>query len=416
LFQNTRYRTVDFNEKADIYIINTCTVTKEADRKSKQMIRKAIRQNQNAKIIVTGCYAQSNYQDLKKIEGISLIAGNSEKNIISKQIDKLNINHTVIRVKPVKYLREFDNIFKGEASLHTRAWVKIQDGCNRFCSYCKVPYVRGPSRSRLIEDILKEISNLDNRGIKEVVLLGINLGTYGEDLTNENIHLSKLISLINNFKGIERIRLSSIELIDLDDELLDAFIKFPKLCHHLHIPLQSGDDKILKLMNRPYTTSIFYKKISQILRKIPDIAITSDIMVGFPHEDNHSFNNTYNFVREIGFAKIHIFPYSDRERCLATLFSDKVDQKIKKERRNRLLDLSKELSYNFRKKYIGLTANVLIENDMKDKEGRVYSRGITDNYIKVLIPDLTGEKGEIVKVQLNQPCSDYIISKILPKI
>ena len=412
LFQTADYQTVDFNEKADIYVINTCTVTKEADRKSKQMIRKAIHQNQNAKIIVTGCYAQSNYKDLKKIEGISLIAGNGEKNIILRYLEKLNINQTIIRVKPIKFLREFDNIFKGEKSIRTRAWVKIQDGCNKFCSYCKVPYVRGPNRSRLVEDILREIYDLDNRGIKEVVLLGINLGAYGEDLPNKNVNLSKLISLIVNFKGIERIRLSSIELVDLDDELLDVFIKYPKLCHHLHIPLQSGDDKILKLMNRPYNTSIFYKKISQIRKKILDIAITSDIMVGFPQEDNHSFNKTYNFVRKIGFAKTHIFPYSDREKCLATLLPDKVDQKIKKERSKRLLDLSKELSYNFRKKYIGVRVNVLIENEIKDKEGKVYSQGITDNYIKVLIPDLTGEKGELVKVQLNQAYSDYIISKI----
>lgn len=380
------------------------------------MIRKAIRQNQNAKIIVTGCYAQSNYQDLKKIEGISLIAGNREKYIILKHLDKLNINHTVIKVKPVKYLREFDNIFKGKTSLHTRAWVKIQDGCNKFCSYCKVPYARGPARSRLIEDILKEISNLNSRGVKEVVLLGINLGTYGKDMFDKKVNLSKLISLISNFEEIERIRLSSIELDDINDELIDVFIKYPKLCHHLHIPLQSGDDKILKLMNRPYTTSVFYKKISQIMRKIPDIAITTDIMVGFPREDVQSFNNTYNFVKKIGFAKIHIFPYSDREKCLATLFPDKVDQKIKKDRRNKLLNLSKELSCNFQKKYIGSTANILIENEIKSKEGRLYSKGSTDNYIKVLIPDLTGRRGELVKVQLYEPHPEYIISKILPKI
>lgn len=380
------------------------------------MIRKAIRQNQNAKIIVTGCYAQSNYQDLKKIEGISLIAGNREKYIILKHLDKLNINHTVIKVKPVKYLREFDNIFKGKTSLHTRAWVKIQDGCNKFCSYCKVPYARGPARSRLIEDILKEISNLNSRGVKEVVLLGINLGTYGKDMFDKKVNLSKLISLISNFEGIKRIRLSSIELDDINDELIDVFIKYPKLCHHLHIPLQSGDDKILKLMNRPYTTSVFYKKISQIMRKIPDIAITTDIMVGFPREDVQSFNNTYNFVKKIGFAKIHIFPYSDREKCLATLFPGKVDQKIKKDRRNKLLNLSKELSCNFQKKYIGSTANILIENEIKSKEGRLYSKGSTDNYIKVLIPDLTGRRGELVKVQLYEPHPEYIISKILPKI
>ena len=374
------------------------------------MVRKAIRQNQNAKIIVTGCYAQSNYQDLKKIEGISLIAGNREKNIILQQIDKLNINHTIIKVKPVKYLRKFDNIFKGEISLHTRAWVKIQDGCNKFCSYCKVPYARGPARSRLIEDILKEISNLNSRGVKEVVLLGINLGTYGKDMFDKKVSLSKLISLISNFEEIKRIRLSSIELDDINDELMDVFIKCPKLCHHLHIPLQSGDDKILKLMNRPYTTSVFKNKISQIMRKIPDIAITTDIMVGFPREDVQSFNNTYNFVKKIGFAKIHIFPYSDREKCLATSFPDKVDQKIKKDRRNKLLNLSKELSCNFQKKFLNSIAEILVEDEIKDKEGRIYSRGITDNYIKVIIPDFIGKKGEIVSVKLNQISSNYVVS------
>ncbi len=359
LFKTAGYQTVGFDERADIYVINTCTVTKEADRKSKQMIRKAVNQNQNARVIVTGCYAQSNYQDLKTIEGVSLILGNSEKNNILKQLDKLNINHTIINVKPVKNFREYAHICKGGTSLHTRAWVKIQEGCNRFCSYCKVPFVRGPARSRLVEDIEKEISDLNDKGVKEVVLLGINLGAYGEDLNKEKVNLSKIISIINKYESIKRIRLSSIELDYLDDELLEAFRKYTKLCHHLHIPLQSGDDKILKLMNRSYNTSFFYQKINKFRKNILDIAITSDIMVGFPNEDNHSFNNTYNFVRKIGFAKIHIFPYSEREKCLATLLPDKVDQKIRKERSKRLLDLSKLLYYNFIKKYIGAKTTVL---------------------------------------------------------
>ncbi|MEN3189424.1 MAG: tRNA (N(6)-L-threonylcarbamoyladenosine(37)-C(2))-methylthiotransferase MtaB [Atribacterota bacterium] len=412
LFQAAGYQTVGFDERADIYVINTCTVTKEADRKSKQMIRKAINQNQNAMVIVTGCYAQSNYQDLKTIEGVNLILSNNEKNNILQQLDKLHINHTIIDVKPAKNFREYVNICKGRTSLHTRAWVKIQEGCNRFCSYCKVPYVRGPVRSRLVEDIEKEISDLNNKGVREVVLLGINLGAYGEDLNKEKINLSKIISIINKYESIKRIRLSSIELDYLDDELLEAFKKYPKLCHHLHIPLQSGDDKILKLMNRSYNTSFFYQKINKFRKDIPDIAITSDIMVGFPYEDERSFNNTYNFLRKLEFAKIHVFPYSDREECLANLLIDKVDQKIKKERSKRLLDLSKELSYNFRKKHIGAIMNVLIENEIKDKEGKVYSQGITDNYIKVLIPDLTGRKGELVNVKLNQIYSNYIVSSI----
>lgn len=377
------------------------------------MIRKAIRQNRKSKIIVTGCYAQSNYEDLQTIEGISLIAGNGEKNDILQQLEKMDFHDTVIRVKPAKYLKEYDNVLKNKSSsLHTRAWLKIQDGCNRFCTYCKVPYVRGPARSRTVEDVLEEVSNLNSNGVKEVVLTGINLGTYGRDIDKGKTNLTKLISLISNFKGIKRIRLSSIELIDIDDELLNTFKNCSKFCHHLHIPLQSGDDKILNLMNRPYNTSVFYKKISQIKEEISNIAITTDIMVGFPNEDNNSFSKTINFVRKICFTKIHVFKYSNRKECLAALLPSKVDNRVKKERSKRLQNLSKELFYNFRKKFLNSISDVLVEDEIKDKEGRIYSRGITDNYIKVIIPDFSGKKGEIVSVKLNQICSSYIVSSL----
>lgn len=375
------------------------------------MIRKAIRQNRKSKIVVTGCYAQSNYEDLQEMEGISLIAGNGEKNDILKQLEKIDFHDTVIRVKPAKYLKKYDNVLRNKSSsLHTRAWLKIQDGCNRFCTYCKVPYVRGPARSRSVEDILEEVSNLKNNGVKEVVLTGINLGTYGRDIDKGKTSLAKLISLISNFKGIKRIRLSSIELIDINDELFNIFKKTSKFCHHLHIPLQHGDDKILNLMNRPYDTSIFYKKISLIKEAIPDIAITTDIMVGFPNEDSNSFSKTVNFIRKICFAKIHVFQYSNREECLAALLPRKVDNIVKKERSKKLQDLSKELFYDFQKRYLDSIADVLVEDEIKDKEGRIYSRGITGNYIKVIIPDFIGKKGEIVSVRLNQICSNYISS------
>ena len=377
------------------------------------MIRKAIRQNKKSKIIVTGCYAQSNYEDLQKIEGINLIAGNGEKNDILKQLEKIDFHDTVIRVKPAKYLKKYDNVLKNKSSsLHTRAWLKIQDGCNRFCTYCKVPYVRGPARSRTVEDVLEEVSNLNGNGVKEVVLTGINLGTYGRDIDKGKTNLAKLISLIGNFKGIKRIRLSSIELIDIDDELLNTFKNCSKFCHHLHIPLQSGDDKILNLMNRPYNTSVFYKKISQIKEEISNIAITTDIMVGFPNEDSNSFSKTINFVRKICFAKIHVFKYSNRKECLAALLPNKVDDRVKKERSKRLQDLSKELFYDFQKIFLNSTADILVEDEIKDKEGRICSRGITDNYIKVIIPDFSGKKGEIVNVKLNQICSNYIVSSL----
>lgn len=377
------------------------------------MIRKAIRQNRKAKIIVTGCYAQSNYEDLQKIEGISLIAGNGEKNDILQQLEKIDLHDTVIRVKPAKYLKKYDSILKNKASsLHTRAWLKIQDGCNRFCTYCKVPYVRGSARSRYVEDVLEEVSNLSSNGVKEVVLTGINLGTYGRDIDKGKINLAKLISLISNFKGIKRIRLSSIELIDIDAELLNTFKSCSKFCHHLHIPLQSGDDKILNLMNRPYDTSIFYQKISLIKETVPDVAITTDIMVGFPNEDSSSFSKTVNFVRKICFAKIHVFKYSNRKECLAALLPNKVDNRTKKERSKKLQELSKELFYDFQKKFLNSIAEILIEDEIKDKEGRIYSRGITSNYIKIIIPDFMGKKGEIVSVKLHQISSNYIISSV----
>jgi len=377
------------------------------------MIRKAIRQNGKSKIIVTGCYAQSDYEDLKNIEGISLIAGNGEKNEILQQLEKIDFHDMIIRVKPAKYLKKYDNILKNKSSsLHTRAWLKIQDGCNRFCTYCKVPYVRGPARSRSVEDVLEEVSNLSSNGVKEVVLTGINLGTYGRDIDKGKTNLAKLISLISNFKGIKRIRLSSIELIDIDAELLNIFKHCSKFCHHLHISLQSGDNKILNLMNRPYDTSIFYQKISLIKKTIPDIAITTDIMVGFPDEDSNSFSKTLNFARKICFAKIHVFQYSDRKECLAGLLPNKVDNRTKKERSKELQGLSKELYYDFQKKYINSIADVLVEDEIKDKEGRIYSRGLTSNYIKTIIPDFIGKKGEIVGVKLNQIRSNYIVSSV----
>ena len=377
------------------------------------MIRKAIRQNKKSKIIVTGCYAQSDYENLQKIEGVSLIAGNGEKSNILKQLEEINFHDTVISVNPAKYLKKYDNILKNRSSsLHTRAWLKIQDGCNRFCTYCKVPYVRGPARSRSVEDVMEEVSNFNNNGVKEIVLTGINLGTYGKDADKGKDNLAKLISLISNFKEIKRIRLSSIEIIDIDDELFNIFKNNSKFCHHLHIPLQSGDDKILNIMNRPYDTSIFYKKISLIRKAIPDIAITTDIMTGFPDEDSNSFNNTFNFVRKICFAKMHVFPYSNRKECLAALLPNKVDNIAKKERSKKLHDLSKELLYDFQKKYLDSVVDVLVEDKIKDKEGIICSRGITGNYIKVIIPGFIGKKGEIVSVKLNQICSDYMVASV----
>lgn len=409
------YKIVNFNEKADIYLINTCTITQEADRKSKQMIRKASHQNQYAQIIVTGCYAQSNYPDLENIKGISLLTGNNREDIDFQLLTHLDFNQKIIKINPVKEIKQYQNYGKRKINFHTRTWIKVQDGCNNFCTYCKVPYVRGRQRSRLPKDIQKEISELNNERSKEVVLLGINLGSYGKDLDGGKTNLLHLISLISDFTNIQRIRLSSIELIHLDEEFFKAFQKFPKLCHHLHIPLQSGDDKILKLMNRPYNSSAFYDKIQKIRKYCPDITITSDIMVGFPQEDEDSFNNSYSFIQKLGLAKIHVFPYSDRKECLSNLLIPKVDPYIKRVRVNRLLALSRSLYYNFNRNNLGLKMDILIEKESKEGSRERYSEGLSSNYLKVKVPGLTGKIGKIVPVQITEAFPNYCLAKLLPK-
>jgi len=407
LLQEYNFQIVNFKEKADIYIINTCTVTGEAERKSRQMIRKAIKQNEMAKIIVTGCSAQSYSPELREIEGINFILGNSEKNHILKYLQNTRNIFPVINVKPIKNVKKYDTLSKKHIGLHTRSFVKIQDGCNNFCTYCKIPYVRGPQRSRNPEDILKEIIFLSEKGIKEVVLLGINLGTYGHDFSDNNINLAQLIAhIIDHCVKIERIRLSSIEIINIDDELIDIFRKYPKMCPHLHIPLQSGSDKILKLMNRPYNLSFFSDNIKKIRKRIPKISITTDVMVGFPEEDENSFNHTYHYIKNIKFSKLHVFPYSDRRECLSNLLINKVDYPIKKMRIKRLLKLSDKLFLTFREENIGEVKDILVETVKISQTGNVEACGVTNNYIKVCIPDFYGEKGDLVRVKLSEVNKD----------
>jgi len=409
LFQEQSFQIVYFGEKADIYIINTCTVTREAERKSRQMIRKAIKQNRMAKIIVTGCSAQSYSPELSEIEGINFILGNGEKNHILKYLQNTVNNFPVISVKPIKNVKKYDTLSKKHTGLHTRSLVKIQDGCNNFCTYCKVPYVRGPQRSRNPEDILKEIILLSEKGIKEIVLLGINLGTYGHDFSDSNINLARLISLIiDNCLKIKRIRLSSIEIININNELINVYEKYPKMCPHLHIPLQSGSDKILRLMNRPYNLSFFSDIINKIRKRIPKIAITTDVMVGFPDEDENSFKHTYNYIKNIKFSKLHVFPYSDRNECLSNLLINKVDYSVKKMRTKRLLKLSDELFLTFRKQNIGQVKDILIESVKISQTGNLEAYGITDNYIKVCIPDFHGKKGDLVRAKLTKINNGYV--------
>lgn len=412
-FLSNGYEIVEQGKNADIYIINTCAVTNEAERKSKQMIRKAARLNPCAKIVVTGCAVQSNLPDIKKCKDVTLIAGNYYKedifNIL-KQIPPISEEPKVLSGLPEEIINYNESEYHSFSN-RIRRLVKIQDGCNQFCSYCIIPYLRGRGRSRSAEQILSEIKYLADKGNKEVVLLGINLGSYGDDFSNPEMNLIELISKINSIKNIERIRLSSIEPNYITEELVNAFSHYPKLCHHLHIPLQSGDNKILSLMHRKYTTAQYGKIIEYLKNIIPDIAITTDIIVGFPGEDDKAFENTVAMAKNCGFSKIHVFPYSERTINTASFMPDKIEEKIIKNRSRQLISLSNELTLAFIKSNIGKEKNVLIE--IKEQKNGINSAyGLTDNFIKVYLNNVIVDKGEMVKVKILSTENNYALGKI----
>ncbi|MDD4362725.1 MAG: tRNA (N(6)-L-threonylcarbamoyladenosine(37)-C(2))-methylthiotransferase MtaB [Atribacterota bacterium] len=413
-FEKNGYQLTDFNSKADLYIINTCAVTGEAERKSKQMIRKASRTNPSAKIIVTGCCVESNLKEIKNINNPNLaIIGNYYKEDIFSILKNTGMkkDQNEIYVKPITSLREYKNNPYNSITENVRALMKIQDGCNQFCSYCIIPYLRGKARSRLPEDIIKEIKQLSLENYQEIVLLGINLGSYGDDLLNQKINLSKIIKNIEKSTPISRIRLSSIELPWVTNELIETLSDSQKCCHHLHIPLQSGDDNILSIMNRKYNGSHFLEKVKTLQKNIPDISITTDVIVGFPGEDDSAFLNTYELIKKIGFAKIHIFPYSTRNKSLSAYLPDKIPScSVVKERIKKLNKLAKDLTINFLQKNIGKEKNILIESINVQKNE---SYGLTDNYIRVCLNDINLIKGQLKKVVLEDIKNNQFSGRII---
>jgi threonylcarbamoyladenosine tRNA methylthiotransferase MtaB len=410
-FLKNGFTAVDFREKADIYIINTCAVTREAERKSKQMIRKAGRTNPFATVIVTGCAVQTDLEEIKDCTNTSChIISNYYKNDIFNIFAKSSINSPkkIIHFIPGVHINQYHENYFPSTSNRIRGLVKIQDGCNQFCSYCVIPYLRGKARSRKVNDILSEIRELIKNRYKEIVLLGINLGSYGEDLETDNINLAKLIKKIEKIHGLERVRLSSIEFPWITDELIDTFNNSSKLCHHLHIPLQSGDDYILSLMRRKYNITIFEEKVKKIMAGIPDIAITTDIIVGFPGEDVLSFQKTYHFLKRIGFSKIHVFPYSERLLTLSSLFTGKNNTEVIKKRVKKLTKLSLKLRKDFFLNNLNQEKTIIIENSYSKNNNKYASCGLTDNYITVCIKGLKKKNGELIKVRLKNAFDSYI--------
>lgn len=382
-FIQNNYKIVDNTEKADIYVINTCTVTNMADRKSRQMSRRVKEINQSAVIVVCGCYAQVAKTELEQIPEVDIILGINEKNKIVQIVEEyLASKNNIIEVADVSKQKEFLDFGDVTYTEKNRAVIKVQDGCNMFCSYCLIPYARGRIRSRKIENVVSEIEKIANQGIKEVVITGIHVASYGKDFENENIRLINLLEEINKIEGIARIRLSSLEPTIVDEEFAQRLSKLEKICDHFHLSLQSGCDATLKRMNRKYTTAR-YKEATEILRKFyPNANFTTDVIVGFPGETDEEFNQTYQFLKEIEFYKMHIFKYSPRKGTVAEKLPNQVDGNIKEERSKKLIELSNNMQNEKNSQYIGKTVKVLFE---EYENG--YYKGHTTNYMVVKVPE-----------------------------
>lgn len=388
ILKNNNYTVVDFENKADIYIINTCSVTNESDKKSRKMINRAKKNNPAAIIIVMGCYSQVNAEDID----VDIVLGNKDKSKIVEIIEEY------IKTKQKKKIIydltkvDFEKMEITNFDSHTRAFVKIQDGCNAFCSYCIIPYVRGRVRSKDPEDVIKEVTALVEKGYKEIVLTGIHTGRYGTDI---NTNLEELLKKLVNIPNIYRIRLSSIEINEITPGIKELLKENKVMAKHLHIPLQSGSNKILKLMNRRYNKEEFLSMVDN-LRDIPDISLTTDLIVGFPNEDEEEFNETIDTLKKIGFTKIHTFPYSKRKGTPAATMDNQVSPEEKKKRVHRILDLSNKYEHNFYESKIGKIYDGVVE---------VHSNGTTivhtSNFIPVIINDIV-EEGTIVDVKLEK--------------
>ena len=371
------YEEVSFEDKADIYIVNSCTVTSVADRKTRNMLRRAKKINPNGAVIVTGCYAQTNSKELLEMEDIDYVIGNTDKSGIVNFIEDIE-NRTMEKLKNHNIFLDSEYAEYEFATLRemSRAYVKIQDGCNNFCSYCKIPFARGKSRSRQKNNILKEITKLSQEGFKEIILIGINLGAYGEDLENGG-NFEDLLKDILKVEGIERVRIGSVYPDKISDEFIEMFSN-PKLMPHLHISLQSCDDTVLKRMRRKYGSSLIEERLTKLRKAVPNMEYTADVIVGFPGESQEMFENSYNLIDKIGFSGLHIFQYSDRENTLASTFEDKIDPKVKKERADELEKLKEIMAERERKKYLDRELKVLVE---EEKDGYLY--GYSENYLRV---------------------------------
>lgn len=399
LFRDKGYDVVEFDERADIYILNTCTVTHLADRKSRQLIRRCTKNNPDSLVVVAGCYAQVAPQEIESIPGVNLILGTSGKNRIVEMVEALRKDkkQPVNEVEVINKNSCFEEIGTDKIIDRARAYLKVQDGCEQFCTYCIIPYARGPIRSRTIESAIRESDKLIEAGFKEIILTGIHLGLYGRDLGNGTNLAALLSKLLVKNKDV-RWRLSSLEPIELSDEILDLMRSNSNFCPHLHLPLQAAHNDILKAMNRPYTTEEYRHIIEKARKTIPDIAITTDLMLGFPGETESHFQAYLEFIEEMAFSGMHIFKYSPRRGTPAASYPNQVTAPIKEKRSSKMRLLADKLETAYAKRFIGRLLNVLVEKEVK--EG--IWEGHSENYLQIYFASNSVKRGEIIPVKMQE--------------
>ena len=408
-FENAGYETVDYTERADVYIINTCTVTNMGDRKSRQIIRRALELNPDAFVAVVGCYSQIAPREVLEIRGVSLVVGTNERSRIVElveytleQEEKLNL------VSDIMEVREFEEMSIRNYKSRTRAFLKIQEGCDQYCTYCIIPYARGHIRSRKPDSIIAEVEELAASGFREVVLTGIHVASYGKDLGDTS--LIEIIEKVHNIDGIERIRMSSVDPNVMTGQFIERLRKLPKICRHFHLSLQSGCDETLKRMNRKYTTEEYKRVVGKLREAFTDVAITTDLIVGFPGETEEEFLMTFDFVKEISFSAMHVFKYSPREGTPASKHKNQIKPQIKDARSKLIAELAKKNEEKFKKSFLGRSLKVLYEQPVG--ENKSLYEGLTDNYIRVVAESQKDIKGKIIETVLYELKEDYVAGKI----
>jgi len=400
MFKNDGYEQVDFEQTADVYIINTCTVTNTGDKKSRQMIRRAVRRNPDAIVAVTGCYAQTSPAEIMAIPGVDLVIGTQDREKILPYVREIESKRQPINaVRNIMKTRQFEELDVPDFAHQTRAFLKIQEGCNNFCTFCIIPWSRGLMRSREPESVIKQARQLVAAGFQEIVLTGIHTGGYGEDI--EDYSLAKLLWDLDKVEGLKRVRISSIEASQITDEVLEVLNKSDKMCRHLHIPLQAGDDTVLARMRRKYTTAEFARKIEAIRKAMPDVSITTDVIVGFPGETEEMFENGKKFMEQINFAEMHVFPYSQRTGTPAARMTDQVDEEVKNARVHELIDLSERMQLDYAKQFVGHVLEIIPERpDKGSAQGELM--GYSDNYLHIVIEGGEELVGKLCRVKVTE--------------